>query len=447
MAIIIPDDDPIPTRNSIYTVPGATLTRIADAIRSKTGGHAGIPVANMASEIRAIPTGGGGSGEPSVVFIDYDGTVVEEWTADQLASKTVLPNNPSHDRLVAQGWNWTLADIRSYITDYPEAVATVGQMYDTVSGLTEFDITVTKATGLTVVCNMVGNKNWGDGTSDNATSHTYADYGDYTITCDGTSIPSGGSSHSGIFGSGAANDCWCTSARIARRVTSMGSYAFSGCISMVSVSIPAKMQTIPERAFYNCFSLKAAVIPSRTTRLNQQIFYYCSSLNKVSLPASISNIGSSVFYKSALKNIFIPPNVVIMGSGIARECGRLDKILFPAGVTIDLGSAFYNCHFIEHVDIPSGVTSITTSAFYGCNSIKHIDIPSGVTSIGATAFYSCYNVVEYDFSLLQAVPSLINVDAFNGINMLCKILVPAALYDEWIAATNWVTYANYIYPV
>ena len=43
---------------------------------------------------------------------------------------------------------------------------------------------------------------------------------------------------------------------------------------------------------------------------------------------------------------------------------------------------------------------------------------------------------------LQAVTNMFN--AFNGINPLCKIKVPASLETEWKEATNWATYADYI---
>ena len=42
------------------------------------------------------------------------------------------------------------------------------------------------------------------------------------------------------------------------------------------------------------------------------------------------------------------------------------------------------------------------------------------------------------------MPSLSNADAFSGIAFNCKFIVPDALYDEWIAATNWSTYASKI---
>lgn len=53
----------------------------------------------------------------------------------------------------------------------------------------------------------------------------------------------------------------------------------------------------------------------------------------------------------------------------------------------------------------------------------------------------------YDFSQHTSVPTLSNTNAFKGINGICKIIVPDSLYDSWITATNWSTYADYIYKV
>lgn len=72
-------------------------------------------------------------------------------------------------------------------------------------------------------------------------------------------------------------------------------------------------------------------------------------------------------------------------------------------------------------------------------------IPESITSIGEQAFYDCYSLIKYDFSQATAVPTLSNTSAFRFINQLCKIVVPDNLYDQWIAATNWSTYADYIY--
>ena len=91
------------------------------------------------------------------------------------------------------------------------------------------------------------------------------------------------------------------------------------------------------------------------------------------------------------------------------------------------------------------VTGIDYGAFGSCYSLTSIVLPSRVAGINTAAFYYCYSIIKYDFSQCTSVPTLSNTNAFDSINGICKIIVPDSLYDEWIAASNWSTYANYIY--
>ena len=102
---------------------------------------------------------------------------------------------------------------------------------------------------------------------------------------------------------------------------------------------------------------------------------------------------------------------------------------------------------VQKVEIGSGVTSISSNAFQNCYGLANITLPDGVTSISSNAFYNCYGVRYYDFTNHTAVPTLSNTNAFTGIPADCEIRVPAALAEEWKAATNWSTYADKIVGV
>ena len=52
--------------------------------------------------------------------------------------------------------------------------------------------------------------------------------------------------------------------------------------------------------------------------------------------------------------------------------------------------------------------------------------------------------IIYDFSSVTAVPVLSASNGLTTTSYVSVIIVPDALYDEWIAATNWVAYASKI---
>ena len=371
------------------------LTDVANAIRTKKGTTGTINPQDFSSEIASISGGGEQpTGDYTVKVIDYDGTVLLE-TKGNTGDVITLPTAPTHDKLVFQEWSASVAVTNNTVTIENNDVM-VGAVYTTASGKSEFDITLTKVTGLSVTLNMDGTKDWGDGTSDTATTHTYTAYGDYTIACDGTTI------NSYVFGQNSSGKIYyCVRARLAN-VTSIGDYTFSSCSSLTSITIPNGVTSIGNNAFSSCYLLTSITIPN-----------------------SVTSIGDSAF----------------------SSCSSLTSIAIPNGVTSISNNAFSSCYSLNNITIPNGVTSIGDYAFNYCYSLNNITIPNNVTSIRNSAFSSCSSITKYDFSQHTSVPTLSHTDAFEDINQICKIIVPDSLYDSWITATNWSTYADYIYKV
>lgn len=97
---------------------------------------------------------------------------------------------------------------------------------------------------------------------------------------------------------------------------------------------------------------------------------------------------------------------------------------------------------VSEVYLENTVT-IENGAFNGCKNITKFELPDTLKSIRDYAFYNCTSLNCVDFSKSTTIPYL-GLDAFHNVSSSCKIIVPDALYDEWIAATNWSTYADYI---
>ena len=390
--------------------------------------------------------GGGGGTAPSakwndVTFIDYDGSVLYSYSLAETQTLTALPELPTHDGLVCQGWNWTLEDIKAL-----NRPVTVGAMYITDDGATKLHIMIATDGRMTVplyigqnVANGVS-IDWGDGSAEETlsgtgnvnTSHTYAEPGNYIISLmpyDGCTLSFGKSSSSYCVMGKTANNgrVYCNMLQevyIGGNVTSIGNYAFSQCYSLESVTIPDGVTSIGTNSFNSCYSLASVTIPDGVTSIGDYAFSQCQSLASVTIPDGITSIGKYFYY-----------------------CYSLASVTIPDGITSIGNSAFGSCYSLSSVTIPYGVKSIGTSAFVYCYSLASVTIPDGVTSIGATAFSSCAGMRFYDFSSCTAVPAMADTNAFLNIPSDCQMLIPASLYDKWKTATNWATYAKYMVAV
>ena len=428
-------------------------------------------VAGLADAIGTIPTGGPAPGAPGdITFYDYDGTIVTSWTLEELATKTALPDYPSHEGLTCQGWNWSLADLKT-----TNRKMNVGAMYITDDGKTRIYIRLEegRTSPMLGVCpNGTVTVDWGDGTTPDTLTgtstttvkwtpnHAYATPGEYVIklTVDGTmgfygdsNVKIGSAILRYSSDSDDRNRTYRNSvkrAEIGTGVTSIGSYAFNYCYSIASITIPNSVTNIEGYAFNYCYSIASITIPNSVTNIEGYAFNYCYSLASITIPNSVTNIGGYAFnYCYSLASITIPDGITNIGASAFAACYSLASITIPDGITSIEISAFYTCYSLAAIAIPDGITSIGANAFRSCHSLASITIPDGITSIGANAFRSCYGIAFYDFTSHTSVPTLSSTSAFTDIAADCQIRVPAALVDAWKAATNWSTYADHIVGV
>ena len=452
-------------------VNDTSLASVADAIRSKGGTSDALVFPDgFVSAISAIQTGGGGGTAPSakwddVTFIDYDGSVLYSYTLAEAQALTELPTLPAHDGLVCQGWNWTLEAVKAL-----NRPVIVGAMYITEDGATRLHIRIATVGRMTVplyIGQTVANGvsiDWGDGnaaetlagTGNVNTSHTYAEPGDYIISLmpeDGCTLSFGTNSSSYcVMGSTGTNGrVYCNMLQdvsIGKNVTSIGISAFSNCYSLANITIPDGVTSIGGNAFGYLYSLASITIPDSVTSIGSYVFNNFFSIASISIPGCVTSIGSSSFNNCQnLASITIPDGVTSIGSSAFSACRSIVSVTIPEGVNSIGSNAFNACPALAHVTILGGVASIDSSAFSGCYSLASITIPDGVTSIGDSAFSNCYGMRYYDFSACTSIPTLSNTNAFNNIPSDCQMLIPAALYDEWSAATNWATYASHMVAV
>lgn len=343
--------------------------------------------------------GGGGSAAVNpkeVNFYDYDGTCVHAYTVEEAQALSELPAGPEHPGLVFQGWNWSLEGVNALTR-----AMNIGAMYTTDDGTTRLYITLQEGRTspmLGVGVNGTVTVDWGDGTEPDVLkgtststtkwtpNHAYAAPGDYVI-----------------------------------RLTVEGEISFTGTTS----------------GGHGASILRKTSVMDNTNRTYQM------ALKRVEIGGNIASFGTNAFdFCSAIETITMPNNVKSIGTRPFSYCSSLAYITIPNGVETIGGMS--DCTCVRTIATPSNATDISSSGYYNCFDIVRIAIPSNVKNIAANAFNGCCGMRCYDFTACTVVPTLSSSNVFNKIPADCEIRVPTALYDEWIAATNWATYASQI---
>ena len=473
--------------NERYYTTRPELTAVAHAIRQKAGiSEQLLYPYEFIEAVRGIP-----ANDPpakDVNFYDYDGRVVDSYTAEEFLALEALPANPSHEGLTAQGWNWELAAAQTYVQNYGSLE--IGQMYTTSDGKTRavIDIGDTEDLALTIrwtqsAANAVS-IDWGDESEPETASgtsceiqHTYDTAGVYVITmtvADGETACIGKDAEfTGRFLSqGSLPVCGrevLTALYIGAGMTKIGKFGLAFQSRLLKISIPQTVVNIDNRAFDACLGLKAIVIPKGCTavgnyvfRCNYQLevaslpqglltlgpsFMTCIYLKRVSVPEGVTAIGANTFQRCfSARVISIPDSVASFGNYAFESCYDLRKINVPSGVTAIPNYFARQCHNLTQVNIPEGVTSIGQMAFSGIFALADLEIPSTVTSIGKFAFL--YNDGVGVFHVKATTPPTLEATALTSIGS-ATIYVPYSedhsVYDAYLAATNWSNFGDIIH--
>ena len=169
-----------------------------------------------------------------------------------------------------------------------------------------------------------------------------------------------------------------------------------------AVTIGNSVTSIGKYAFYGCASLTSVTIGNSVTSIGYRAFRYCSSLTSITIGSSVTSIEYEAFRGcSSLTSITIPDSVTSIG-----DCAFADTAWYDSQPYGDVyaGKVYYKYKGTmpsnTGITIKDGTKGIAGYAFYCCSELTSITIPDSVTSIGSSAFGGCSRLTDvYIFDL------------------------------------------------
>lgn len=163
------------------------------------------------------------------------------------------------------------------------------------------------------------------------------------------------------------------------------------------------------------------VVPSDTTGIRAHAFEYLN----------VKHLSTDV----VCPLLELPEGNEIFIGGSAFQYARIKKIVVPSDNRLNGTYIFANNKVLEEL-----IWKSNSAAFYmcsECSNLKTVVFSGSSPIISSNAFLNCTSLKSVDLSECTSVANLSSTTAFDGVPTTCEFRIPAALYDEWINATNW----------
>ncbi|MBQ4049475.1 MAG: leucine-rich repeat protein [Clostridia bacterium] len=194
-----------------------------------------------------------------------------------------------------------------------------------------------------------------------------------------------------------------------RALTTIGNYAFNGCISLTSFVVPKQLTTLSSSLLYNCESLTDLTFEAYTAEEGSKLESIASSalgylgtgVGNLRLPSTVTSIDKYAFSGTYFDSLTIPKDITALpelGRGAFMnyyvEEGHehfksVDGVLYSND-----GGATYGTKLMavpalrESFEIPEGVKEVVATAFQFTN-VKTLTVAGSVVLFGEYAFSYC----------------------------------------------------------
>ena len=181
-------------------------------------------------------------------------------------------------------------------------------------------------------------------------------------------------------------------AKLPEGITSLEPAAFSGCVSLKDVVLPASLKYIQGRAFENCAALQRIRLPEGLTVVWTRAFSGCRSLEEVYLGDSVSSIGYGAFAGcTTLEKLRIPERLKMTEGDAFGDAGHIELTGPGAarGLLISEDPSVYYFPGQEKAVIPEGSEKFPEScSLWERNRVKVLELPDSLKT------YSWYYLAQ-----------------------------------------------------
>jgi hypothetical protein len=187
---------------------------------------------------------------------------------------------------------------------------------------------------------------------------------------------------------------------LTRSVEIIGSYCFSDCAGLMSLSFETG---------------------SKLTRFGRSAFSGCLSLRSIVVPASVTTICGGAFAESGIREISIEDgneHFCVMGqfllditkTSLIASFGIAATVTIPPEIQVLCDSCFFNCRTLSRLNVEAGsqLRHIERLAFGECSSLHAIIIPASIKSLEREWFLAShfYGGVVFDIVQFESSESL-----------------------------------------
>ena len=216
--------------------------------------------------------------------------------------------------------------------------------------------------------------------------------------------------------------------------TNVGEQAFALCQNLSSVYLP-NTKIIETGAFSGCSGISNVNIQNCEI-IYSYAFSGCSNIQSVDLPV-IKEIRASVFTNCvSLSYVNISNYSGEIKAGTFMGCSNLLGIDIP-NVKVFENYAFNNCSRLSYIN--ADISFIAQQVFGNCG-FTEINL-SNVYNIGGNAFANCSSLTTVSLNMTNYVWFSYN-NMFNNCSNIQSIYVQSWLYDRYVSAPGWSSFAD-----